>query len=554
MRKGNGGLIGPLNNPTATVAAGIWSMDEQQQSLGARQWPGTPAATKPNPPSFATTASFTATISGRTMTVSAVASGTLAVGQIVTGAGVSANTAIEALGTGTGGIGTYTVSVYQTVGSPTAMTSTISLSSLTSISIPYTLGYDGGSPITGVTASVYSGSTLKGTATGTTSPLSITGLSNGTVYSVSLYATNAIGSSTSSIGPYFQTPGVPPAPTIGTATLVGTVGANVAFTAPNSDGGNAITSYIAVSSPGNVSNTGTTSPISISGLAGNTTYTFTVAATNAIGTGSPSSASNSITTGTPTSVDYLIAGGGGGGSGAGGGAGQIITGTTSVSGTYNIVIGAGGTGNNVNNSGYVNAKNGNSTTAFGQTAIGGGGGGANSQTGNSGASGGGGGPSAATTTSGGTGTAGNNGGGNGGFFGSIFPAGGGGGAGAVGGTAPNGNTSGNGGIGVSSSITGTATYYGGGGGGGSYNNGTPGTGGNGGGGTGGGASPGTGGTANTGGGGGGENNSRTGGSGGSGVVIISSAVAASSTTGSPTVTTSGGKTIYTFTGSGSITF
>ena len=53
MRKGNGGIIGPLNNPTQTVAAGIWSMDEQQQSLGARQWPGTPASTKPNPPSFA---------------------------------------------------------------------------------------------------------------------------------------------------------------------------------------------------------------------------------------------------------------------------------------------------------------------------------------------------------------------------------------------------------------------------------------------------------------------------------------------------------------------
>jgi hypothetical protein len=62
-----------------------------------------------------TLASVTASISGTTLTVTAVASGALAVGQVITGTGVAAGTKITALGTGTGGTGTYTVSVSQTV-------------------------------------------------------------------------------------------------------------------------------------------------------------------------------------------------------------------------------------------------------------------------------------------------------------------------------------------------------------------------------------------------------------------------------------------------------
>lgn len=62
-------------------------------------------------------AAFTASITGTTLTVTAVSSGTLAVGQYVLGTGVTAGTTITALGTGTGGAGTYTVSASQTVGS-----------------------------------------------------------------------------------------------------------------------------------------------------------------------------------------------------------------------------------------------------------------------------------------------------------------------------------------------------------------------------------------------------------------------------------------------------
>lgn len=64
-------------------------------------------------------ASVTGSISGTTLTVSAVSSGTLAVGQPIAGTGVTAGTYITALGTGTGGVGTYTVNNSQTVASGT---------------------------------------------------------------------------------------------------------------------------------------------------------------------------------------------------------------------------------------------------------------------------------------------------------------------------------------------------------------------------------------------------------------------------------------------------
>jgi len=69
------------------------------------------------------TSSFTGSISGTTLTVSAVASGTILVGAVISGTGVTAGTRITAYGTGTGGTGDYTIDTSQTVSS-TAMSGT----------------------------------------------------------------------------------------------------------------------------------------------------------------------------------------------------------------------------------------------------------------------------------------------------------------------------------------------------------------------------------------------------------------------------------------------
>ena len=88
----------------------------------------------------------------------------------------------------------------------------------------------------------------------------------------------------------------PDAPTIGTA-VAGNQQATVPFTAPSSNGGSAITSYTATSSPGGItgiiSQSGSGS-ITVTGLTNGTAYTFTVTATNAIGTSLASDASNSV--------------------------------------------------------------------------------------------------------------------------------------------------------------------------------------------------------------------------------------------------------------------
>jgi hypothetical protein len=107
-------------------------------------------------------------------------------------------------------------------------------------------------------------------------------------------AGNAGSGTTTSNNYVVTTASVPGAPT-SVAAVRGPGEAVVSFTAPVSDGGSAITSYTVTSSPGSVTATGSTSPITVTGLTNGTSYTFTVAATNAVGTGIASSASSAIT-------------------------------------------------------------------------------------------------------------------------------------------------------------------------------------------------------------------------------------------------------------------
>ncbi|MCX6507778.1 MAG: fibronectin type III domain-containing protein [Actinobacteria bacterium] len=158
---------------------------------------------------------------------------------------------------------------------------------------------DGGDTITAYTATATDGSSSStcGWTTGTLA-CTISSLTNGTSYAVTVVATNSIGDSDNS-ATVNGTPNVVP----GTPTLSSVVPGNqsltVTWTAPSNDG-TAITGYTATAVDGlsTLSCTVVLLTCTITGLVNGTEYTVTLVASNAAG---PSTESDPLT-GTPLSV------------------------------------------------------------------------------------------------------------------------------------------------------------------------------------------------------------------------------------------------------------
>jgi len=201
--------------------------------------------------------------------------------------------AFNAIGTGPASSPSNSVTPKTVPGVPTGVTATAGNAQATvSFSPPAS---NGGSPITLYTVTSTPGNVA---ATGGGSPITVSGLTNGTAYTFTVKARNAAGDSAASNVSNSVTPAtVPGAPTVVSATP-GNAQVTVAFSPPASNGGSPIISYTVSSGSavaGGVSATGTTSPITVTGLTNGRAYTFTVKATNAIGTGPASSPSESVT-------------------------------------------------------------------------------------------------------------------------------------------------------------------------------------------------------------------------------------------------------------------
>jgi outer membrane protein OmpA-like peptidoglycan-associated protein len=194
-------------------------------------------------------------------------------------------------------------------------------------SVTFTAGSNGGAVITNYEYSTNGSTWTAFSPVVTSSPVVISGLTNGTSYSIYLRAINAIGngsaSSSTSITPARTAPQAP-------SGLVGTGGdgtATISFTA-GSDGGSTITNYEYSTDNGTTwvtpSPAVTSSPLTIAGLTNGTSYQMKIRGVNAIGTGTMSAA---------VAVTLASRDNGGGGGGSSSSTDSTSSGTTTTSPT-----------------------------------------------------------------------------------------------------------------------------------------------------------------------------------------------------------------------------
>ncbi|HPH92255.1 MAG TPA: fibronectin type III domain-containing protein [Ferruginibacter sp.] len=295
--------VTPTSGPTVPDAPGIGTV-----TAGNGQATVPFTAPVSNGGSAITSYTATSTPGGFTGTVNQSGDGSIVV------SGLSNGTAYTFTVTATNGIGTSapsnpsnsvtpaTVPDAPTIGTATAGDGQATVSFIAPV-------FNGGADITSYTATSSPGGFTGFVNQAGSGSIIVPGLTNGTPYTFTVTATNSAGTSSASSASNSITPAsVPDAPIVGTATA-GNGQASIDFTAPSFDGGSAIISYTATSTPGGITgsvNQSGSGTITVTGLSNGTAYTFTVTATNAIGTSTASAASNSVTPvtipGAPTGV------------------------------------------------------------------------------------------------------------------------------------------------------------------------------------------------------------------------------------------------------------
>ena len=177
------------------------------------------------------------------LTVTSVTSGTLVIGAVLAGSGVTAGTQIVAQDTGTtGGVGTYAVSVAQTVPAGTTITGTFGTMTVTAVASGTV---SPGQTITGGTTAAGTVVTAYGTGTGLTGTYIVNLTQTVTSGTLTAVATNLTVTYDSTSGAFVITSGIVGTPSLMAASATGTTAAALSLTAATgavvSQGANAAT-------------------------------------------------------------------------------------------------------------------------------------------------------------------------------------------------------------------------------------------------------------------------------------------------------------------------
>jgi hypothetical protein len=211
---------------------------------------------------------------------------------------------------------TSTASITVNVENPPIISSISATPSTTTVLVTWTTNTSASSSVKyGLTTSY--GSSATSSTLVTSHSITLSGLTNGQAYHYQVLSTDAKGNTASSSDETFSESASTSTPPQSVSASAGNGNATISFSVPASNGGSSITLYTITSSPGNIIATTTTAiPVTISGLTNGQAYTFTVVATNGVGTSSPAT-SNSVTPTAPNTTPVTtveVAAGGGGGS------------------------------------------------------------------------------------------------------------------------------------------------------------------------------------------------------------------------------------------------